>query len=113
MFTINDRQFIALGNAADEDLYQRIAVYLREKFDNIGDLSEAELLERVKVSALKAQGYGVKTDAGIARFVCVSFIAGAGFDELPEVNKYLTQPYIDGDSKMRLLLKNWAIYLDE
>lgn len=101
---IRGEQMGALDNAATADLHHRIALYLRRKLpDHTNHFNDATLLQKVTASASKADKYGVKTDRGIAEFVCIAFVTGENFDEVPDIQTYLTQPNFDPDFKIHLL----------
>ena len=109
---IRTEQMGALDNAATADLYHRIALYLRRKLpDHTSDLNDATLLQRVTANASKANRYGVKTDKGIAEFVCIAFVAGENFDELPEIRTYL-QLNADPDLKIHFLSERLVSTID-
>ena len=111
---IRSEQLQTLDDAARADLYQRLAAYLRRQLPAAtGGLSDSALLERIAAAAGKAVGYGVKTDAAVSEFVCISFAAGERFDEMPEVQAYLSQPSMTPDLKVRMLARQVVAFLDD
>lgn len=76
-------------------------------------MEDVALLERITESERRASIYGIESEAGIAQFVCLTFVAGPIFDEIPEVQAYLKEPGLDAEEKLNELAEHLAALEDE
>lgn len=105
MLKIRKEQMEVLDKAAQGDFHRRLVAFLHEELpEETTGLDDAPLLERIAVSERRASTYGIKSDAGIAQFVCLTFVAGPAFDEIPEVREYLQAPGMDPEEKLDELI---------
>jgi hypothetical protein len=101
MLNMRTEQMYVLESAARADFHQRLVKFLRQKLPGETAIFEdTALLERIVASERRAATYGIESDAGIAQFVCLTFMAGPTFDEIPEVHDYLQEPGTDPEEKL-------------
>lgn len=90
MFNIRKGQIDAFEEAARDGFHQRLVKFLRaELSEETKSITDSGLIQRIVTSEKRAGQYGIQTERGIARWVCLTFAAGLEFDELPEVKAYL------------------------
>jgi hypothetical protein len=95
-----------LNDAAQANFHQRLIVFLREQIpDETAEFTDEALMERIIQSEDRASTYGIITDHGISQFVLLTFMAGPDFDEVPEVNAYLTEPSDAPDERLNELVE--------
>jgi hypothetical protein len=106
MLHMGKEQMRALENSAQADFHQRLVKFLRQELSQeTAAFADTALLERISTSERRAATYGIETDAGIAQFVCLTFVAGPTFDEIPEVRDYLQEPGMDPEEKLDELVE--------
>jgi hypothetical protein len=106
---IRRKQLAALEDVARADFYKRLATYLREELpEETEGLDDAALHDLVSESERRASGYGITSEAGLAQFVCMTFIAGPAFDDLPLVRQYLSEPGADAEQRLAELVDDLA-----
>ena len=111
MQKIRPEQMAQLDQAAREDFHRRLADYLREELpEETGGMDDAALQQHIELSEKRANGYGVHSEASVAQWVCLTFAAGLQFDEIPEVQDYLTSPdaEVSQEEKVSLLVDELA-----
>lgn len=87
------------------DFHYRLIAYLRDELpEQVGGMDDHELLERIRLSEERGASYGVTSEAGVTQWVCLTFLAGPEFDEIPEVKEYLEEPEPDGEAKVDVLV---------
>lgn len=110
MIQLRQEQIDAFRSAAQDDYEDRAVAHLRGVFPSAtADLSEEDLLGRVRDGTDRARRYGLRTEFQAMAFVDATFLAGRRFDEDPEADwarVVLRAGDVDGDEKARLLL--WA-----
>ena len=96
MLRIRKEQMNALDGAAQNVFHQQLLTYLRREMPDVTEeFSDAALLRRIEESEDRAAKYGIGSNAGVAQFVCLTFISGVEFDEIPEVNALLKSDHDD------------------
>ena len=95
--------------AGRAEFHRRLAAYLREELpEECAELDDAALLRLITESESRASVYGITSDAGVAQFVCLIFIAGPAFDDLPLVRQYLSEPGADAEQRLSELVDDLA-----
>lgn len=106
---IRGEQFESLDSAARDDFRRRLAAYLRAELpEETAEFDDAALGELISEAERRASGYGITSEAGVAQFVCVTFIAGPAFDDLPLVRQYLSEPGADAEQRLAELVDDLA-----
>jgi len=111
---IRKQQMDAFERSAQAKLHQRLLIYLRQELpEETDEFSDAALLKRICEAEHRASHYNIVSDAGIAQFACLTFVAGPTFDEIPEVNDYLTEPGYDTEERLNELVDYLAALENE
>lgn len=114
MLKIRKEQMSVLEGVAQADFHRRLLIYLRqEMLEAITAFDDFALLARISESERRASTYGIRTDGGVAQFVCLTFAAGPTFDEIPEVNEYLKELGVDPEERLDELIDYLAALEDE
>jgi hypothetical protein len=114
MLKLRKEQMSALEKASQEDFHRRLLRFLRQEMPELKDeFSDADLLERIAESERRASTYGIVSEAGISQFVCLTFVGGPAFDEIPEVNSYLREPEGEPEQKLDELVDFLAALEEE
>lgn len=104
---LNEHEFRSFDRSPNADFHYRLIGFLREQLpDETAEMSDEGLLGRVLESERRAARYGVESEAGITQWMCLTFLAGHAFDEIPEVASYLREPEPAPDEKMDELVDN-------
>jgi hypothetical protein len=105
MLRIRKKQIDTFDKSAQADFHQRLLAFLRAELPKeTAAMEDAALLERIVDGERRASAYGIESDAGIAQFVCLTFMAGPAFDEIPEVRAYLQEPGMEPEDKLAELV---------
>lgn len=89
------------------DFHYRLIQFLHEELrDVVVNMDDIALLERIRESERRGARYGVESEAAVSQWVCLTFLAGPDFDDMPEVRAYLKEPEPSPDEKMEELIKN-------
>lgn len=87
------------------DFHYRLIQFLRQELpEETSRMDDPVLLERIRESERRGARYGVESEAGISQWVCLTFLAGPDFDDMPEVKSYLMEPQLSPDEKMEELV---------
>lgn len=114
MLIIRREQMTIFENRAHRDFQQRLLTFLRTTLPEATVLVEDNVLcARIDDSQRRAAKYGIVTDASVAQFVCLTFVAGPAFDELPEVQSYLQEPDTHPEQQLEALVDYLAALEDE
>lgn len=106
---IRAEQLEELEERAREDFHRRLALYLRDELpEETAALDDAALRELIAESEQRAAVYQITSEAGVAQFVCMTFIAGPTFDDLPLVRQYLSEPGADAELRLAELMDDLA-----
>lgn len=109
MLKFRSEQIDVLDEATTERFYRRLLTFLREEIpEATSSMDDEALTERIIESEKRAAQYDIESQAGIAQFVCLTFVAGPRFDEIPEIREYLRQSEPHGEEKLDELVN----YLD-
>jgi hypothetical protein len=104
----------AFDKSAKAEFHRRLARFLRAEVpEATAAFEDAGLLQRIAESERRASTYGIESDAGIAQFACLTFVAGPAFDEIPEVREYLQEQGMDPEKKLEELVDYLAALEDE
>lgn len=111
---IREEQMNTLDEASQEDFHQRLLFFLREELpEETSEFTDEGLMDWIIENEKRALKYDVETELGITQFVCLTFLVGPKFDELPDVHAYLKEPNTDPDEKMDILADEFLAALDE
>lgn len=100
---IGKEQLSAMNEMARENFHKRLIAFLREEIpEETATMDDAALRHRIVYSEQRAEPYGIESEAGIAQFVCLTFLAGPEFDAIPEVKAFLETPNEDMTSEEKL-----------
>jgi hypothetical protein len=111
MLEIQPDQMKSLQQATKQRFHQQLKEFLREELpEETAAMSDQSLLDRIMDSDRRAAKYQIESQSGIAQFVCLTFAAGPGFDEIPEVRELLTDPTseLDPEERLELLVEELA-----
>ena len=90
---IGKDQLAAMNDAAREDFRRRLIQFLREELpEETASMDDTALRQRIVGSEQRGAPYGIESEAAIAQFVCLTFLAGPEFDEIAEVKLLLQAP---------------------
>jgi hypothetical protein len=90
---LGKKQLAAMNQMAHENFHKRLIAFLREEIpEETASMDDAALRQRIVYSEQRAAIYGIRSEAGIAQFVCLTFYAGPEFDEIPDVKAFLETP---------------------
>lgn len=107
MLAIRKLQLDALQLACDRELARELARHLRRHHpEAVATLDEAALLAAIERAAHRARAYGMEVTASISLFVVAAFVSHPDFDEHPLVQRYLRDPAILPDTRIRVTLAN-------
>ena len=96
-------QLAAMNEAARENFRKRLSTFLREEIpEETAPMDDFALRQRIVYSEQRAEPYGIESEAGIAQFVCLTFLAGSEFDEIPAVKVFLKSPQTAMTAEERL-----------
>ncbi len=111
---IREEQMNTLDEEAQAKFHRRLIVFLREEIpDETAEFTDDALMERILQSEDRASTYGIITEQGISQFVLLTFMVGPDFDEVPEVNAYLTEPSNEPDERLNQLVEEIIELEDE
>lgn len=114
MLKIRKEQMEVLDQSTRVDFHQHLVTFLRDELpEATAAFDDTALLEQILESERRAAVYGIESDAGIAQFVCLTFLAGPTFDEIPAVNAFLKEPGMDPEQKLEELVEYLAALEDE
>jgi hypothetical protein len=103
---IRPEQVDELDRAARNDFHQRLMKFLREQLpDETKASTDEELLARITQSEERAARYGIVSEMGVTQFVCLTYMAGPDFNEMPPIHNYLSQPSDDPDERLNELVE--------
>jgi hypothetical protein len=108
---IGKAQLAAMNEMARENFRKRLIAFLREEIpEETASLDDSGLLQRIVYCEQRAAPYGIESEAGIAQFVCLTFMAGPDFDSIPEVKAFLETPHeaMTAEEKLDLLVEELA-----
>jgi hypothetical protein len=106
MLVISQAQMDALAAYAGESFHERLVGYVHEVLpDHMKQVAKRDLETLIVNAETRARGYGVTTQRGIAKWVCMALMAGQTFDEIPEVRLALTQAKMDVERQLDVLLE--------
>lgn len=111
---IRKEQMSTLDNAGQANFHQRLLIFLREEMPEVtSEFTDDQLIERIVQSEGRASSYGISTELGVTQFVCLTFMAGPDFDEIPEVNRLLKDPGNDAEAVLEVLVDDLIALEDE
>lgn len=108
MLSIRPEQMKEFDDVARNDFHRRLAEFLRDELpEETAEMNDRQLREYIVECEERAALYGVETEAGIARWSCLSFGAGMDFDKIPQVQEYLTHAdeILGPDERVELLVE--------
>lgn len=111
MQKIRPDQMAQFDQFAKDDFHRRLAEYLRTELpDETSEMDDVALRQHIQESEQRANQYGVRSESAVAQWTCLTFAAGLHFDEIPEVNDYLTSPdpEVTQEQKVSLLVDELA-----
>jgi hypothetical protein len=107
MTQLSKDRFLGIDKSPRADFHFKLIGFLREQLpEETGRMDDVALLQRITESEQRASAYGVRSEAGVGQWTCLTFLAGPRFDEMPEVREYLEEPEPDGEQKVAQLVEN-------
>lgn len=104
MLTIRRDQFAALDADFRRRFHQKLLkMFRRDMPRTMAPHDDAEALHRIAAADVRAATYGIVGERGIGKFAALSFLAGADFDEHPDVRRFLTDPRVEPHHKIDTL----------
>ena len=108
---IRVEQFSALARVVEAEFAGRLALLLREQFEEAWQIPATELREDIARLIPRAEAYGLTTEREAAAYVIAAFVLGGRFDEeFPAAQQVLTSPVLNGADKV-LWLEDWTTEL--
>ena len=102
---LTKEQLIQIDKSPRADFHLRLIDFLREQLpEQTGKMDDVALLQRIVESEKKAARYGISSEAGVSQWVCLTFLGGTRFDEMPEVNAFLHEPEPAPEQKLQKLV---------
>jgi len=93
MLEISQEQMEKADVKARVHFHRRLRDYVREKLpDETSQMPDSKLLTYIAEQDQIAGEHEVKTEQGVAKWVCLSFGLGAGFYQQPEFKNYFDSP---------------------
>ncbi len=111
MAQIRPEQMDVMGKAVREDFHRRLMKFLREELpEETAKIDDSTLLTYIAESEGRAAVFDITSQAGISQFVCLTFLGGRTFDQIPEVHQYLLQedPEMHVEDKVEVLIDEIA-----
>ena len=100
---LGKEQLAAMDEMARESFHKRLIAFLRKEIpEETVSMDDAALRQRIAYSEQRAALHGINSEAGIAQFVCLTFLAGLEFDEIPDVKAFLETPNEEMTSEDKL-----------
>jgi hypothetical protein len=91
MLMISRTQVATFEARAQESFRERVLVYVKDILPaQTEKRGESDLEQLVRDSETRASTYGIVTERGITKWVCLSLLIGPAFDRLPAVHQMLT-----------------------
>lgn len=104
MLRVRAEQMEALDKAAQAIFHTQLLKFLRQEMpEQTAEFSDEDLRKRIAESERRAATYGIVSNAGVAQFLCLTFIDPA-FDEIPAVHAYLKEPSDDPEGRLSNLI---------
>ena len=109
MLKISSEQLEKLNETTTLAFHRRLMKFLREELCEVtSSMDDNALRKRIIEGERRALKYDIESEAGIAQFVCLTFVGDPKFDELPEVQNYLQKSDLSSEEKLDELIN----YLD-
>jgi len=90
---IGKDQLATLNAIARDGFHNRLITFLRKEIpEEVASMDDVALRDHIIASEKRAEPHGIQSEAGITQFVCLTFLAGTKFDEIPEVKAFLETP---------------------
>jgi len=106
MLKLPSKQIEMLNKEPTSAFHNQLMTFLRKEISEATSEMDGDALQKYIVNSEKrAEKYNINSEAGIAQFICLTFVAGPEFDEIPEVKNYLMESNIDPDEKLIELIK--------
>lgn len=105
MIQIRQEQLDAMPETRLKDFIERLTKYVRTSIPAAAQqMTDNELRSRIRKHVSAAHKFGLDAEDAVAKFVCLCFLPIQRlFYELPEVQRVFQLPFIDPDSKIRML----------
>lgn len=111
MLKITRLQMATIDHSVEDAYARDMALYLREEHaDEVGGLSDKELLARVNVAIARALTYELTWDESITAFVAIMFVVAPTFDEQPAIRAVLRDERVPPNLRIDAL---WERTTDE
>lgn len=105
MFRISRQQMEGMERIAKIDFHRRLLKFLRQEMgEALQCMDEGPLLEQVIKFEQRAARYGIRSEAGIAQFACLSLTVGVALDDIAEVRHFLEQEGMEPEDRLRELV---------
>ena len=101
---IRVEQFSALARVVEAEFAGRLALLLREQFEEARQIPSAELDEDIELLIPRAQAHGLTTEREVAAYAIGAFVLGENFDhEFPAAQRVLNSSVLNGADKVQWL----------
>jgi hypothetical protein len=121
MLIIRPEQMAVFQPVAEAAFVRRVVEYLRRKHGDVivrlvsgtttlKEIPDETLREMAGYGLTRAQGYGMKSEADLAGFICLMFKVAPNFDSHPLIQHALNDPAPAPDSRLNRL---WEHTSDE
>lgn len=109
---IRKEQLNSFAEAAKHQFVQRLARFVEQKMPTaVAGLPPHNLFDAVEHHARAASQFGLENESDIAQFVCLSFLPGKPFYQLPAVQGFLRLPNPDAGTKLKILMSHLGHHL--
>lgn len=82
----------------------RLRQYVRERIPaQTAAMPEDQLRSKISSALETAEGFGIRSQAGLAQFVCLCLLPGAAFYENPQFRQFISHPDVNPDKGMTLI----------
>lgn len=107
MLVINNKQIKVFDVVFYEKFYKKNTAVIKKCFsDKVKMMSEHDLLAKMRAIHQIASKYDIKTERGIVRFICLSFMLDQDFYNRPEFSQLFKYNDIDKDECMDLIFED-------
>jgi hypothetical protein len=98
---IRSEQVTEFRSAQSQAFERRLISFLRLNLP-IGtkEMTDHQISERISFCKHHGKSYDIDSESGIAMFVCLTFLPGTRFYEIPAVDKFLRRPTPSGNQKL-------------
>jgi hypothetical protein len=104
---IRKEQLNSFAEVAKHQFVQALAKFVEQEMPTaVAGMGPDKLVDTVEHHARAASQFGLENESDIAQFVCLSFLPGKPFYQLPEVQGFLRLPNPDAGTKLKILISH-------